>query len=263
MILDYTLIEFFTITKGLTLIVVGYILAKILTKMSDKFTAKHATPQQTMILRKIIFSTIFIIFIVAALEQFGFQLSVLLGSVGIVTAAIGFASQTSMSNLISGLFLILEEAFVVGDTIKFKDITGVVESIDLLSVKVCTFENTLVRIPNSLIISHELTNQTKYPRRRLDIVITVSYDSDLEKIKKTLIEIAQSHPFSDKQPAAKVIALKLGETSVEIRLSVWVKKQHYTELQEALHEKIKAADLQIPHPEMTIHLSQPVENVYQ
>ena len=100
-----------------------------------------------MLLQPGSFYLILCLFLVSALVELGFSLGVLVGTAGILTVAIGFASQTSMSNLISGLFLIGEQSFAVGDIIKIDQITGVVLSIDLLSTKLRTFDNTYVRLP--------------------------------------------------------------------------------------------------------------------
>jgi len=106
-------------------------------------------------------------------------MGLLLGAAGILTVAPGFASQTSASNLVSGLFMIAEHPFGVGDTIRLGSIAGEVPSIDLLSVNLRTPDNLYVRIPNETMIKSEITNLTRFPIRRLDLEIGVAYKENL------------------------------------------------------------------------------------
>ena len=123
---------------------------------------------------------------VSALRELGFDLSVVLGAAGILSVAIGFASQTSTSNLISGLFLMLERPFSIGDVIKVDSTTGEVISIDLLSVKIRTFDNLFVRSPNESMIKTQVTTLTKFPIRRADLQVGIAFKEDIERVKEIL-----------------------------------------------------------------------------
>src|SRR5690606_3033117 len=125
----------------------------------------------------------------------GFSLSVLLGAAGVLSVALGFASQTSASNLISGLFLIGEQPFQLGDTIKVGNTTGEVLSIDLLSVKLRTFDNLYVRIPNESLIKSEMTNLTRFPIRRFDLLIGVAYKENISQVRQIMQNVADNNPL--------------------------------------------------------------------
>lgn len=118
-----------------------------------------------------------------------------LRAAGIAGIAIGFASQTSISNIISGLFLISEKPFAVNDVIKAGDTTEIVLSIDLLSIKMRTFDNLYIRVPNEKIIKEELTNVTRFPIRRLNIDISVAYKEDLARVKERFESEGIEIPF--------------------------------------------------------------------
>ncbi|MFT6270035.1 MAG: small-conductance mechanosensitive channel [Alphaproteobacteria bacterium] len=124
------------------------------------------------------------------MKELGFDLSVVLGAAGIFSVAIGFASQTSASNLISGLFLMMERPFSVGDIIRVESTTGEVISIDLLSVKIRTFDNLFVRIPNESRIKTQVTTLTRFPIRRADLQIGIAYKEDIERVKEILNNVA-------------------------------------------------------------------------
>jgi len=125
-------------TYAVCLFVFGYFIAKRFSIIVDRAFAKRFSRHHTMLIRRSVFYLIFTIFAVTSLQHIGFHLSVLLGAAGVFTVAISFASQTAASNLISGIFLLFEHPFKVGDTVEVKGINGVVDSIDLLSTKLKT-----------------------------------------------------------------------------------------------------------------------------
>ncbi len=227
--------------KAGLLFIGGYFLAKLLSKLSAKYLNHFATPQQTMLLQKTLFFFVLIIFLAAALQELDFKLTVLLGSAGIATAAIGFASKTSVSNMISGLFLIMEKSFEVGDTISVKGTQGKVISIDLLSVKLLTADNTLARVPNETIISSELTNFTHFAHRRCDIDIAIGFNTNIAHVQKVLLDVAHDLPFTLKKPTPSVILNDFQNTAINLRVSIWVNKGKYDEAKDQLQQAIIAA----------------------
>ena len=142
---------------ALVLCFVGFLLARLVSNTFIRTIGTKFNAHQRLVWRRGIFYFIFLIFVMASLKEAGFKLSVFLGAAGILTVALGFASQTSASNLISGLFLIGEGSFEIGDTISItlirgNTIEGEVISIDLLSVKLLTQDNIYVRLPNEQLI---------------------------------------------------------------------------------------------------------------
>lgn len=136
----------------------GYLSSRFLiNKISVNFKAKMS-PQHLLIVRKSILYTLWIATIIVALQQIGLSLTGVFGVAGILSVAIGFAAQTSIANIISGLFLFFEQPFVIGDIIKIREHTGKVQSIDLLSVKMITPDHTLLRIPNESMIRADIIN---------------------------------------------------------------------------------------------------------
>jgi small-conductance mechanosensitive channel len=171
---------------------------------------KRLSPQSAMVARKAVFYVGVAVVLVAALRQLGVQLTALLGAAGILGIAIGFASQTSVSNVISGLFLISEKPFAVGDVVKAGEHSGIVMSIDLLSTKIRTFDNQYIRIPNEKILTTELTNITYFPIRRLDIKLSISYRNELTRAREVLLEVADRNPLCLRDPAPVVVFTDFG-----------------------------------------------------
>lgn len=167
------------LVRAAILLVTGGILAHLTRRLVDRIPDETLDSHYRAIVKQVLYYLLLAIFIIMAIHQLGFNLSVLLGAAGILTVAIGFASQTSASNVISGVFLLVERAFSVGDIIKVNDLTGEVLSIDLLSVKLRTFDNLFVRIPNENLMKSTVTTLSRFPIRRYDLQVGIAYGEDI------------------------------------------------------------------------------------
>ncbi|MDX1392229.1 MAG: mechanosensitive ion channel family protein, partial [Rheinheimera sp.] len=183
------------IFKAALLLLAGFIVAGMASRAVGRFFSKNFSQHHIVLFKRLVYWLILALFVASALKQLGFSLSVLLGAAGVLSVALGFASQTSASNLISGLFLIGEQPFKLGDTIKVGSTTGEVLSIDLLSVKLRTFDNLFVRIPNETLIKSEVTNLTRFPIRRFDLLLGVAYKEQIATVRKVLLEVADNNPL--------------------------------------------------------------------
>ena len=192
-----------------------------------------------------------------ALRELGFQLGALLGAAGLFTVALGFAAKTSVSNLISGLFLIGERPFVVGDQIAVGPVMGFVLSVDLMSVKIRTFDNLLVRIPNESLFRKDVTNYSAFPIRRLDLKVSVGYKESLGRVKKVLDAVADKNPLCLVDPAPLYVFLNYGASGVELQYSVWAKREIFGQLKSSITREIKEAldaeGIEIPYPHRTLY----------
>ncbi|HKJ84378.1 MAG TPA: mechanosensitive ion channel family protein [Mariprofundaceae bacterium] len=251
------------IVRSIVLIVVGFILAKVASTVTRRFAAKRFSVHHATLARRIAFYTVLVIFAVMALHQLGFDLGVLLGAAGIFSVAIGFASQTAASNLISGLFLIGEKTFSVKDVIKIGDTIGEVLSIDLLSIKLRTFDNLFVRIPNEAVMKSEVTTLTRFPIRRADIKVGVAYREDIGRVRDELMRIAAQNPLCLDEPEPLFIFLGFGDSSLDIQFSVWTARENFLALKNSIQEEIKvgfdAAGIEIPFPHRSLYAGSETE----
>ena len=239
------------------LLFVGFPLILTFAAIVGRSTRKRLTPQASMLIRKGIVYFGSIVIFIAVLNQSGFELTALLGAAGIVGIAIGFASQTSVSNIISGLFLISEKPFAVGDIIQVGDTKGVILSIDLLSVKLRTFDNHFIRIPNEALIKNEVRNITRFPVRRLDIHVGVAYKEDVERVREVLLDIANKNPLCLDEPEPAVRFINFGDSALEFLYAVWCVREDYIKLQTKIMQQIKerfdAEGIEIPFPHRTLY----------
>jgi small-conductance mechanosensitive channel len=242
--------------RALLLLVIGWFVARSVAAAVGRMVRNRTEPQQALLVKRAIYYPLILLFLAAALHQVGFNLSVLLGAAGVLTVALGFASQTSASNIISGLFLMIEQPFKIGDTIQIAGTTGEVLSIDLLSIKVRMFNNTFVRVPNESVIKSEVRTLTRFPIRRVDLKIGISYVEDLEKVRAILIGLVDENPLGLEQPKPQVFLEGFGDSSVDLQYSVWARKENYVDLKNSLMEEVKvafdAAGIEIPFPQRAL-----------
>jgi small-conductance mechanosensitive channel len=247
-----------SLLRAVVILVGGFILARLVSRVVGRVTRPRASQQESMIVRRLVFYGIFGLVVASAMHQLGFKLGVLLGAAGILTVAIGFASQTSASNLISGLFLIAERPFVVGDVVTIGTTTGEVLSVDLLSVKLRTFDNLLVRIPNETLIKTELRNLTRFPIRRVDTMLSISYREDLRRVEDILFAVAERHPFALEEPKPLLVVNGFGDSGINLQFSVWGRRQNFLAIKNEIARDVKEAfddaGIEIPFPQRSLHV---------
>jgi small-conductance mechanosensitive channel len=218
---------------------------------------RHYSPQQAMVVGKIALYPGILLILVLTLLELGFNLAPLLGAAGVVGIAIGFASQTSVSNVISGFFLIGERPFQVDDVIQVGETVGRVLSIDTLSVKLRTFDNRFIRIPNETIVKSQVTTVTRFPIRRLDVNVGVAYKEDIPRCRDVLIDVCRANPRALMEPEPTVFFDGYGDSSLDLRLAVWTVRENFFTLKNTLLEQIKARfddeGIEIPFPHRSLY----------
>ncbi len=219
-------------------------------------TKKHSE-HYGMLAAKIIHYILMVLVVVIFLTELGLSLTPLLGAAGILGIAIGFASQTSVSNIISGFFLIAERPFSVGDVIQVGPTIGTVLSIDTLSAKLRTFDNRFVRIPNETLIKSEVITITKFPIRRVDVGVSVAYKENLKRVREILLGIAESNPLALQEPKPMVNFSAFNASSVDLLFLVWTTRENFIQIRNELNEAVKVRfaeeGIEIPFPQVVVH----------
>lgn len=215
-----------------------------------------------MVVQRVIFYVgVFIVF-ASVLLTLKVDLTGVLATAGIASIAIGFAAQTSLSNYISGLFLMGERTFRVGDLIRVGATTGIVESIDLLSVKLRTLDNTYVRIPNEEMLRSQTSTITRYPIRRMDVTIRVGFQAPLAEVIRLLEKVAASNSHCLEEPTPLILVDELGEAGFNLRFGVWFEKSRYVAARNALfiqlQEKFIESGIPFQLPRMVVEEIPPI-----
>ncbi|MCK9584066.1 MAG: mechanosensitive ion channel family protein [Candidatus Cloacimonetes bacterium] len=239
------------------MLVIGIPLIGLIKKVVTRLLSdKLSTQSEVMILRAVKY-TLALLLLMMVLNEFGFKISAILGAAGIFGVAIGFASQTSISNIISGIFLISEKPFMIEDVIQINDQTGTVQSIDLLSIKLKTFDGRFVRIPNETMIKNEVINLTRFDIRRAQLTVGVAYKEDLRKVMAILKDIADTTPGALKEPAPLLLLDGFGASSINISFGVWTSTDNVFPMKNqlilAIKDRFDKEGIEIPFPHVSLY----------
>ena len=239
------------------LLVLGLFLGSMAARSVSGFMAQRSSRHHTVMVRRLVFYVIVVVFSIAALREAGFSLDVVLGAAGILTVAIGFAAQTSASNMISGLFLLVEKPFEIGDFIEVDATLGEVIGIDMLSVKLRTPDNLYVRIPNETLIKTRVVNRSRFPIRRLDLTVGIAYAEDVERVEALLLALAEKNQCCLEEPKPFTLVTSFGPSSVDLQFSFWVPRDKVLEGRSGMMVAIKKAldreGIEIPFPHTSVY----------
>jgi small-conductance mechanosensitive channel len=224
-----------------------------------KFFKNKISESSRQILKRIIRYSGYILSFFYVLKASGIDITPILGAAGVAGIVIGFAAQTVVSSIISGFFLISEKSLAVGDLIKVGDVTGVVLSVDILSVKLRTLDNLYMRIPNENIIKNNITIVTRFPIRRLDITFTVSYHEDMETVKSVLLRTAAENRYCLEAPEPLFIIDKFDDSGIVILFAVWFESSNFINAKNSVSIGIKKSfeeqGIEIPYKRLDITVS--------
>ena len=248
----------FKILGVLIVILILWIIYKIIIRLLKKIPSEKLSASKFDIIKRVFKYLFFVSVVMYTLSLFGVKLSAIWGAAGITGVAIGFAAQTTLSNLISGLFVLTEGSIHVGDSISLNDISGVVDAISLLSTRIHTHDNQMVRIPNSSIINNNLINNSYHGKRRITVTLDVTYDSDLTLALKTFEQAASSCPTVLTNPSPSSWIDKFEDCGVNITVAAWCKSKDLlktkTDLHIAILRDMKNAKLETPYPKLDVNL---------
>ena len=208
------------------------------------------------ILSKIISYGIMLIAIIWILPTIGMEPSGLMVAGGIVALAVGFASQSIIGNLISGLFLMGERPVKTGDLVEIAGNMGVVEDIQIISTSIRTLDGLYIRIPNETVFTSSITNFSANPVRRFELAIGISYADDANQAIKIIKEIAAEHPLILINPPPQVFVDALGDSSVDLIARFWSPTSEWYSVKMELLWQIKVAieaeGIEIPFPQRVL-----------
>lgn len=234
---------------------VGVIISMLLKRVFRPVNRK--LPRQAGILvEKAVLTLLWVFVVVHALRAVGVDLISVLGAAGVAGIAIGFAAQTVLSNLISGIFIMSEQSVRLGDYVTAGGVSGTVENVNLLSVTLRQPDNSRVRIPCETLVKEPVINMTGDTLRRCDFDLGVDYSSDLEHVRSVLVRVTEEQPLLANDPAPSVLFLGFGDSSLNLRVGAWCKTEDYQKARFAFGKAIMDAfareHINIPFPTRTL-----------
>lgn len=241
------------------MLIVFCIIYIILKHSVKRIPSEKLPPNKAKVILKFLKYVFYAAIIMYILSIFGIRLSAIWGAAGVAGVAVAFAAQTSFSNLISGVFILAERTLQIGDLITASGETGIVDSVGLLSVKIHTLDNQMIRIPNSSIINSTLRNTTYFPKRRFDITVEVAYDTDMTAALETLNKAPSLCPTVLQDPAPAAWFNGFESSGISMTLAVWFKSDDFLATKNAAFIAIKKvfdeAKIEIPYTKIDINLA--------
>lgn len=247
------------IVIALIILLVGKWIASMLGNLTERSMNKRAIdPTISQFIGKIVFALIFAFAVIAALSNVGIQTASMIAALGAAGLAIGLALQGSLSNFAAGVLLVSFRPCRVGDYVEAGGCSGTIKNISLFSTTLATPDNKVVVIPNANIMSGPITNYSTMPQRRVDLVIGISYDSDIRQAKQELENLLKADDRVLDDPAYTVAVHALADSSVNLAVRPWVNSADYWPVYFDLTEKIKLrfdeVGIGIPFPQVDMHM---------
>ena len=250
--------------SAIIIIVLGRWLIKWITLLIRKaFTKSGMDETLVRFLDKLLYYTLLIAVILAAADQVGIKTTSFLAILGAAGLAVGLALKDSLSNFASGVMLILFQPFRVGDAVTAGGVSGSVERIDIFNTVINAWDNQKIIVPNSKITADTITNINANPTRRIDLVIGIGYDDDVEKAKSLLQELVHSDSRILPDPPPKIALAEFADSSINIVVRPWVNTSEYWDVRFDLMDRIKPVfdehNITIPYPQRDVHMYQHTE----
>ena len=199
-----------------------------------------------------------VVVIIAAIGALGVETTSFIAIFGAAGLAVGLALQGSLSNFAAGVLIVLFRPYKVGDFIEGAGISGSVEQVQILTTVLKTGDNKQVIVPNSQIMSSIITNYSANDTRRVDMVVGVSYDDDLDKVRKTIRELVAADERILADPECTIAVSALADSSVNFVVRPWVKTSDYCgvmfDMTEAIKKRFDQEGISFPFPQQDVHL---------
>jgi small conductance mechanosensitive channel len=249
------------LVTAIVIFYVGRLVVRILTRgmrkvmeaqKVDKTLVTFASNLASMVLLTVV--------IIAAVAALGIQTTSFIAILGAAGLAIGLALQGSLSNFAAGVLIVLFRPYKVGDWIEAAGVSGSVEEVQILTTVLKTGDNKQVIVPNAQIMNSIITNYSANDTRRVDMVIGVSYDDDLDKVRSTLEELVAAEDRILDDPACTIAVSALADSSVNFVVKPWVKTSDYWgvmfDMTEAIKKRFDKEGISFPFPQQDVHLYQ-------
>ncbi|NOY65953.1 MAG: mechanosensitive ion channel [Gammaproteobacteria bacterium] len=249
------------ITLALVIFIIGKLVINLLSGLLVRILKRSKLDNILIDFISSIIKTILLLFvIIAAMDQLGINTTSLVALLGAAGLAIGLALQSSLQNFASGVMLIIFRPFTSGDFIEAAGISGTVEKINIFSTTMKTGDNREIIVPNGAIYGGVITNYSARETRRIDMVIGISYDSNIKSARDILQGIIDADDRILTDPVPLIAVAELADSSVNFAVRPWVKSGDYWAVKFDLNEKIKITfdekGISLPYPQMDVHVNQ-------
>lgn len=249
-----------SIVVAILIFFVGMWFSKKFVKVLGKSLRKVEIIDETLVrfIENIVYYSLLVVVILAVLNNLGIKTTSFLAILGAAGIAIGLALKDSLGNFASGVMIVLFKPFKVGDSVNAGGVSGIVTEVTIFSTVFQTSDNRRIIVPNSSITKASIINLTANPIRRVDIVVSISYEDSINKAKDVLRDIISKNDNVLKDKDVSIAVSDLADSSVNITINVWVDTANYSKARSELLESIKTT-----FDELGITIPYPTQYVYQ
>ncbi|MEZ8656711.1 small-conductance mechanosensitive channel MscS [Vibrio splendidus] len=248
------------IISALIILFIGNLIVKAVANSVSKVLQKKKMDRAVVeFVHGLVRYLLFVIVLIAALGRLGVQTASVVAVIGAAGLAVGLALQGSLSNFAAGVLIVAFRPFKSGDYVEIGGVAGSVDSIQIFQTVLTTPDNKMVVVPNGSVIGSPITNYSRHNTRRIDLMIGVSYNADLQKTKALLTKICESDERVLKEPGVQVGVHTLADSSVNFVVRPWVNTAEYWDvyfdLMQAIKEGLDNEGIEIPFPQMDVHMN--------
>ncbi len=245
---------------AIIIVIAGVIISRLIGKLVVKaMSAKGVDPSIHSFIRTVITLILNFVFILSALSTIGIDINSFVAALGAAGITAGLGLQSSISQIASGVQILVNHPFKSGDYIDVGTASGKVHEIKIMYTVLITIDNKRVIIPNSYITSNNIINYNAEDRRRLDLVFSISYDSDFEKAKSVIRQVISENNRILTDPEPLVAVKEHGASSINIACLIWCSSNDYWDIYYYMQESVKTAfdknSIPIPYGQLDIHIT--------
>ena len=239
---------------------IGFKIARVIANWYDRSkSAAKLNKTVRSFLKNIIKISLYVAVVIAALVILGFELSVFSAAIASLGVTIGLALQGGLSNIAGGVMVVAFKPFELGDYIETPDASGTVTDIGIFYTTLTTPDNKKVVIPNGTVSNSVVTNYSAHDTRRIDFDFAIAHSADIDVAKKVLYACAKKDERILTDPEPRVMITAHNDSSLTIRLRVWVKSSDYWDVTFDTKEQVKRSfdqfGVEIPFPQLDVHIA--------
>ncbi len=237
----------------------GFWVIRRIGRLSEKMMKKSAVDDSLRpFLRSLISALLKVLLVISVMSMVGIAMTSFIAILGAAGLAVGLALSGTLQNFAGGVLILLLKPFKVNDLVEINGHRGVVNEIQIFSTVLKTADNKVILLPNGPVSTGSVVNYNREDQRRVDLTVGIAYGDDYDKAKKVLEDIIAADERILKDPKPLIALESLGDSSVNIALRVWVKTADYWGVYFSLNEEVykifPKKNLNIPFPQMDVHL---------
>ena len=244
---------------ALVILIIGRQLVKLVLRLITVALEKSNVEDTVRIFVTNLLNTLLMILVfIAAINQLGIETTSIIAVLGAAGLAIGLALQGSLANFAAGILIVIYRPYKVGDYIEAGNHAGTVKDIQIFSTVLKTPDNKIVVVPNGSIMNGSIVNYSDQDTRRVDLIISCSYEDDIDKVRSVLEDILKKEKRILKDPKPQIAVAELADSSVNFIFRPWVKRTDYLPVYYSLLEEVKKRfdkeGISIPYPQSDVHI---------